>query len=73
MSVSTLTEVIEHGIPLVVLSPHLDDAVLSCGALMTYAVEHVPVTVATLLAKGRPSAIYVVSATSPAACRGDGR
>lgn len=61
MPVDISTEVIEQGIPLVVLSPHLDDAVLSCGALMTYAVEHVPVTVATLFTEAGPPP-YTLSA-----------
>jgi LmbE family N-acetylglucosaminyl deacetylase len=43
-----LTEAIEQGVPLVVLSPHLDDAALSCGGLMTHAVGRTSVTVATL-------------------------
>ena len=61
MPVNISTEVIEQGIPLVVLSPHLDDAVLSCGALMIYAVEHVPVTVATLFTEVGPPP-YTLSA-----------
>ena len=48
MPVSLLTEAIEQGVPLVVLSPHLDDAVLSCGALLSYASSRTTVTVATL-------------------------
>lgn len=61
MPVDLSTEVIEHGVPLIVLSPHLDDAVLSCGALISYAVEHVPVTVATLFTEAGPPP-YTLSA-----------
>jgi len=43
-----MTEAIEQGVPLVVLSPHLDDAVLSCGALLNYACSRTQVTVVTL-------------------------
>jgi LmbE family N-acetylglucosaminyl deacetylase len=35
-----------------VLSPHLDDAVLSCGALMNHARKDMPVTVATFFTEG---------------------
>ncbi len=48
MPLSTLTDAIKQQVPLVVLSPHLDDAVLSCGALMMYAVSSTTVTVATI-------------------------
>jgi LmbE family N-acetylglucosaminyl deacetylase len=42
-----------HGVShLVVLSPHLDDAVLSCGALMNYARKDMSVTVATFFTEG---------------------
>ena len=43
-----LTDAIERQVPLVVLSPHLDDAVLSCGALMMRAASATTVTVATI-------------------------
>lgn len=58
-----LTAAIDDGVPLVVLSPHLDDAVLSCGALMLAAATRVPVTVATFFteAGARP---YTLSARS---------
>jgi LmbE family N-acetylglucosaminyl deacetylase len=59
--VNMLTEAIEHGAPLVVLSPHLDDAVLSCGALMIYAARYIPVTVATLFTEAPPPP-YTLSA-----------
>lgn len=61
MPVNLLTEVIKRGFSLIVLSPHLDDAVLSCGALMSYAVEHVPVTVVTLFTEAGPPP-YTLSA-----------
>ena len=54
MPVNMLTEAIDQGMPLVVLSPHLDDAVLSCGALMIYAARRTPVTVATLFTEAGP-------------------
>jgi LmbE family N-acetylglucosaminyl deacetylase len=55
MSVNVLTHAIEHGIPLVVLSPHLDDAALSCGAMMMYAAGRTSVTVLTLFTEaGQP-------------------
>jgi LmbE family N-acetylglucosaminyl deacetylase len=49
-----LTIVTSEGIPLIVLSPHLDDAVLSCGALLTHASRRVPVTVMTFFTEARP-------------------
>jgi LmbE family N-acetylglucosaminyl deacetylase len=55
------TTVVQGGVPLVVLSPHLDDAVLSCGALMAYARQHVPVTVVTFFTTGTPPP-YTLSA-----------
>jgi len=61
MSVNLLTEAIEHGVPLVVVSPHLDDAVLSCGALISYAAGRIPVTVATLFTEAGPPP-YTLSA-----------
>jgi len=36
------------GDPILFVSPHLDDAVLSCGALLEAAAGHCPVTVATV-------------------------
>jgi len=59
--VNMLTEAIEQGVPLVVLSPHLDDAALSCGALMIDARRHTTVTVATLFTEGGPPP-YTLSA-----------
>lgn len=47
MAADPLTAAIDAGTPLVVLSPHLDDAVLSCGALMSHAAGHTEVRVAT--------------------------
>ena len=61
MPVSMLTEAIEQGVPLVVLSPHLDDAVLSCGALLIYACSRTPVTVVTLFTAAN-SPPYTLSA-----------
>ncbi|MFF7133786.1 PIG-L deacetylase family protein [Streptomyces sp. NPDC008196] len=42
-----LTAAIDAGSPLVVLSPHLDDAVLSCGGLLSYAAGRTAVRVVT--------------------------
>lgn len=55
MTVKVLTEAIEQGVPLTVLAPHLDDAALSCGALMIHAAEHTTVTVVTFFTEvGQP-------------------
>jgi LmbE family N-acetylglucosaminyl deacetylase len=55
MPVDVLTRPIEHDVPLVVLSPHLDDAALSCGAVMIYAASRTAVTVITLFTEaGQP-------------------
>jgi LmbE family N-acetylglucosaminyl deacetylase len=45
---NVLTEAIEGGVPLLIVSPHLDDAALSCGALILDAVDRTSVTVATI-------------------------
>lgn len=52
MPVTLLNEAIREDVPLIVLSPHLDDAALSCGALMMHAIQHTSVTVATLFTEG---------------------
>lgn len=54
MGANPLTAAIDEGMPLVVLSPHLDDAVLSCGALLAHASSRVPVTVATFFTEAGP-------------------
>lgn len=46
--------VLGSGVPIIVLSPHLDDAVLSCGALLGWAGRRAPVTVATLFTEAAP-------------------
>jgi len=51
--VNPLEDAIER-MPLVVVSAHPDDAVLSCGALMMYAAERTQVTVATLFTDAAP-------------------
>lgn len=61
MTPDPLNTAVQRGVPLVVLSPHLDDAVLSCGALMAHARQHVPVTVVTLFTTGAPPP-YTLSA-----------
>jgi LmbE family N-acetylglucosaminyl deacetylase len=49
---NVLAGLIDQGVPVIVLAPHLDDAVLSCGALMTYAVSRTAVTVVTFFTEG---------------------
>ncbi|MFC4472674.1 PIG-L deacetylase family protein [Streptomyces xiangluensis] len=61
MAADPLTAAISHGVPLVVLSPHLDDAVLSCGAMLADARNHVPVTVTSMFTEGAPPP-YTLSA-----------
>ncbi|WP_405851696.1 PIG-L family deacetylase [Streptomyces sp. NBC_00090] len=53
--------VVGSGTPILVLSPHLDDAVLSCGALLGWAGRRAPVTVATLFTEAAPPP-YALSA-----------
>ncbi|WP_369142643.1 PIG-L deacetylase family protein [Streptomyces sp. R44] len=53
--------VLGTGVPMLVLSPHLDDAVLSCGALLGWAGRRAPVTVATLFTEAAPPP-YTLSA-----------
>lgn len=47
METDPLTAAIDARSPLLVLSPHLDDAVLSCGGLMSYAARRTEVRVVT--------------------------
>ena len=54
MRAEPLIEAIDGASNLIVLSPHLDDAVLSCGALMSHARKQVCVTVATFFTEGGP-------------------
>jgi LmbE family N-acetylglucosaminyl deacetylase len=56
-----LTSAIVQGMPLLVLSPHLDDAALSCGAMLIHACGRAPVTVATLFTEAPPPP-YTLSA-----------
>lgn len=56
-----LTSAIERGVPLIVLSPHLDDAALSCGALLIHACGRTRVTVVTLFTEAPPPP-YTLSA-----------
>ncbi|MEU2236018.1 PIG-L deacetylase family protein [Streptomyces vietnamensis] len=51
---SFVRTVLGSGVPMIVLSPHLDDAVLSCGALLGWAGRRAPVTVATLFTEAAP-------------------
>lgn len=52
MPENVLAGLIEQGVPLIVLAPHLDDAVLSCGALITHAASRTAVTVTTFFTEG---------------------
>ncbi|MBN0048228.1 PIG-L family deacetylase [Streptomyces actuosus] len=54
MTPDAVADTVGQGAPVVVLSPHTDDAVLSCGALMAHARQQVPVTVLTLFTNGTP-------------------
>lgn len=58
---NVLAEMISAGVPLIVLAPHLDDAALSCGALMTHAVRYTSVTVVTFFTEAG-KAPYTLSA-----------
>jgi LmbE family N-acetylglucosaminyl deacetylase len=60
---TTLTEAMAGVSRLIVLSPHLDDAVLSCGALMHHARKDIPVTVVTFFTEGGAPP-YTLSAQS---------
>ena len=58
---NALAGLIDRGVPVIVLAPHLGDAALSCGALLTYAVSRTPVTVVTFFTEpGHPP--YTMSA-----------
>jgi LmbE family N-acetylglucosaminyl deacetylase len=61
MNANPLEAILGRGGPLVVLSPHLDDAALSCGAMMIHACQTIPVTVATLFTEAGPPP-YTLSA-----------
>ncbi len=52
MESEPLIEAINGASRLIVLSPHLDDAVLSCGALMNHARTETSVTVVTFFTEG---------------------
>ena len=56
-----LAQAIRGGVPLVVLSPHLDDAALSCGTLIATAARQTTVTVVTLFTEAGPPP-YTLSA-----------
>lgn len=60
-ALAPLLAAIGRGVPLLVLSAHLDDAVLSCGALMLHATAYTEVSVLTLFTEGRPPP-YTLSA-----------
>lgn len=52
MPAEPLTEALDGVSHLIVLSPHLDDGVLSCGALMNHARKDMAVTVVTFFTEG---------------------
>jgi LmbE family N-acetylglucosaminyl deacetylase len=54
MAADPLTIAASKGTALIALSPHLDDAVLSCGALLTAASRRLPVTVLTFFTEAGP-------------------
>ncbi|MEV4940771.1 PIG-L family deacetylase [Streptomyces zaomyceticus] len=58
MAVDPLTRfvrtVVGSDVPILVLSPHLDDAVLSCGGLLGWGGRRAPVTVASLFTEAAP-------------------
>ncbi|MFJ2932633.1 PIG-L deacetylase family protein [Streptomyces sp. NPDC087219] len=58
MAVDPLTgfvrTVVGPDVPILVLSPHLDDAVLSCGGLLGWPGRRAPVTVASLFTEAGP-------------------
>jgi LmbE family N-acetylglucosaminyl deacetylase len=61
MNAGALSEAMDGVSRLVVLSPHLDDGILSCGALLNHVRKHTPVTVATFFTEaGAPP--YTLSA-----------
>lgn len=63
MPTEPLTEAREDVAHLLVLLPHLEDAVLSCGALMDHARKRMPVTVVTFFAEASVPP-YMISARS---------
>ncbi|WP_328946224.1 PIG-L family deacetylase [Streptomyces sp. NBC_00250] len=58
---SFVRTVVGSGTPILVLSPHLDDAVLSCGGLLGWDGRRAPVTVASLFTEATPPP-YTLSA-----------
>jgi LmbE family N-acetylglucosaminyl deacetylase len=50
------------GAAVLFVSPHLDDAVLSCGALLTQLARTCPVTVLTVFSSARPPAKWALGA-----------
>jgi LmbE family N-acetylglucosaminyl deacetylase len=55
-------EIKDAGSPVMFVSPHLDDAVLSCGALLTQLARTNSVTVLTVFSSARPPAKWAPSA-----------
>jgi len=55
-------EIKDVGSPVIFVSPHLDDAVLSCGALLTQLARTNSVTVLTVFSSARPPAKWAPSA-----------
>ena len=55
-------EIKDAGSAVMFVSPHLDDAVLSCGALLTHLARTNSVTVLTVFSSARPPAKWAPSA-----------
>lgn len=51
---SRLADILSSGSPVLFLSAHLDDAVLSCGALISRLVQQGPLTVLTIFTEASP-------------------
>jgi LmbE family N-acetylglucosaminyl deacetylase len=51
---SAVAAAVADGTPILVLSAHLDDAILSCGGLLTAVAERCPLTVATVFTAAAP-------------------
>lgn len=61
MDQALIKKIIEEKIPCFFISPHLDDAILSCGGLIKYLLNKTQVSVATVFTEASP-APYTLSA-----------
>src|ERR1700757_4655329 len=55
-------EIQDAGSAVMFVSPHLDDAVLSCGALLAHLARTCPVTVLTIFSSAAPPAKWGLAA-----------